>query len=238
MNIEIITTCMGRLDFLQQALPTWIEHTPAYVTVVDYDCPQNSGHWATSLPDADVGRLKVIWLTASERDQGRALFNKSRAINVALDSSRADYVMLIDADTQILGPDLWRWLEPMLECDRVFIAEPTAAERELAGFLAAPRKAFAKLRFDEKMPGWAPHDIDMRVRLYLSGRPAVLTVPPGMLQALPHPDSLRTANYSLPMEDSFARGMQMLAQNAELVSGESFDSILLEPVVQRLLGHI
>ena len=37
-DIAIITTCMGRVEHLQQSLPTWLNQGAAEVVVVEYSC--------------------------------------------------------------------------------------------------------------------------------------------------------------------------------------------------------
>ncbi len=55
--ITFVTTCRGRLAHLRETLPSLVAQPDASVVVVDYGCPEASGHWVEEhFPQVDVVR--------------------------------------------------------------------------------------------------------------------------------------------------------------------------------------
>lgn len=183
----IITTCKGRLAFLKQTLPTWLERTDCAVLVVDWDCPDGASDWATSLREPRVRAL-------SPRNTGP--WNKPKALNSALRflaaplSVPSQRALFLDADTI-----LWKQLSnaDLGAPDEMRIVRPSEGERDLTGVLAMPMHSFGSAGlFNEDLVGYGAEDLDMRLRLYLRAGLCVTTFEPGTFTAIPHSDELRT----------------------------------------------
>ena len=180
----IVTTCMGRLSFLKQALPTWLLYTELPVLVIDYSCPDFTADYIDGLHNPRVEAMRV---TAAVETS--LIFNKSRALNIAIERlwlRRESRVLLLDADTTITYKG-----DLVALPNEMWIAQ---RERDLTGVLLAETEAILSCDggFDEHFVGWAPEDLDLRLRLYCSARkPALRLFPDGWLCPLPHGDELR-----------------------------------------------
>jgi hypothetical protein len=222
----IVTTCMGRLSFLKQALPTWLR-TGLQVLVVDYDCPDGTGEWieATYIP----WRVQVLYVDADHANYTRPIFNKARALNAAFDKLAAcgeDRVLLLDADTMFFG----NWHELDVPRDEFRIVLPGV--RDLTGVLMAPLQALLDIGgANEGMAGYGVEDLDLRLRLFTRAKLKVSRFSSRTFGALPHDDELRGQNYANTDIGSTARAnlalmwrglepdeVQMIRDNLELAT--------------------
>ncbi|HVV52835.1 MAG TPA: glycosyltransferase family A protein [Polyangia bacterium] len=190
--------CKGRLAFLAQSLPTFLDQADLVCCLVDYDCPEGCGDWAeATYPEAArAGRLVVV------RAKNRPLFNKSAAHNLgsrAALAAGAAHVVFADADT-LLAPGFSSWLRPRLENRKFWIAalRPDGCdELGLYGLLVAPARALEATRgYDERFEGWGSEDLDLRLRLRFAERLELGEVPLDLLRGLPHDSALRTQFYA------------------------------------------
>src|SRR4051812_16837551 len=102
-TITLITTCMGRLEFLKQTLPAAIAQRDTTVVVVDYSCPQNCGLWVeSSFPQARVIRI-----------EGQDRFNLARARNSGVEACQTPWLGFLDADI-LLAPTFSETVLPTL----------------------------------------------------------------------------------------------------------------------------
>ena len=189
--VTIITTCMGRLDFLKQALPTWGNHPKV---VVDYSCPQNCGEWAKD--QAEIVKVR-----------GEEYFNLSRARNAGA-RGRTGVLAFLDADA-LLSPDFWSWVFINKKPGNLIVCE----NRSMGGLIIVDATAFHALGgFNESFEGWGYEDVDMRKRLEASGLRKI-NIPKHLFSTLPHSDETRVANYRIKdklLSDQLNRS---LAQN-------------------------
>lgn len=198
-SATILTTCMGRLSFLRRTLPTWVEHTPANILVVDYCDPDLSGeHVSRYSYDHGLGhRLSACWYPPerASRDRGAAVFSKPMALNYGIERITTDYTILLDADT-IVHDGFWARWSPEAARDGFVVVSPTVQHRSLSGLLTVPTQALRSIEgFDSSMLGWGCEDMDVRLRLALAaGLPYRLVDPVGV-EALEHDDHLRVRYY-------------------------------------------
>jgi len=193
-SLWLTAPCKGRLAFIEQSLPTFIRQDGVVCCLVDYDCPDGCGDWAeAAYPDAvRAGRLVVV------RATDRPFFNKSAAHNLGARralAGEASHVIFADADT-LLAPEFSGWLRPRLDDRRFWVAalRPDGCdELGLYGLLVVPAPALrATCGYDERFEGWGSEDLDLRLRLRFSERLDVGEIPLELLEALDHPEELRT----------------------------------------------
>jgi hypothetical protein len=232
----IITTCMGRLEHLKRSLPTWLEHTDAKILVVDYSCPDKTADWVRSLGNE---RVTCIEVAADQSLYSRPIFNKARALNVALPRVTDDITILLDADTLIDGRELEKTASTLPVNKMAFVA-PLPEHRDLTGVLVVHTMHLRQIRgFDEGMVGWGAEDLDVRLRLYLELglAPLILSSPlRAMLSSIEHTDELRVAHYT---QKDLARSnddnvRRMLGKHAS--SAKAVYALVQDPEIKLLLG--
>jgi hypothetical protein len=191
-GLWVIVTCMGRLEFLRQTLPTVLANVDATYCLVDYSCPERAGDWVRRAHPDECRSGRIVVISVSDQ---RA-FHKAAALNAgarAALAGGAEYLCFLDADS-VAGPDLGRFLEAQLAPAR-FLVELRSAS--LFGFLGVPAEAFARLGgFDERIVGYGGEDIEMRLRLRLVLGLESAELPLGHVFALPHSGELRTRHYT------------------------------------------
>lgn len=167
---------MGRLPHLKETF----EAFPKPCVVVDYSCPDHSGDWAE-----EQGAVVV-------RVTGETHFHKTRALNAGAQRAiklGATQLAFLDADT-VVNPG---FLGLVLDKTTSWIAAP--GHPALVGILVTPTEDFLRVKgYDEGYRGWGCEDLDMRLRLHLSGS-VFEYVPTVVLSSIPHNDDLRTQNY-------------------------------------------
>jgi hypothetical protein len=224
-DCTIVTTCCDRLEFLQQALPTWREHTPCPIVVVDYSCPRGTGAWAEGAGATVVQAL------------GKPHFNKPHAQNLGVAAVSTTFTMLLDADC-IAHAGFWEWVSARLSGGSMSIVPPEISRRDLTGFLAVETQALRAEPFDERFVSYGFEDIDVRLRLYLSGVAHVHMMPVGLLSALPHSHALRSQHF--PEKNlivSSTQNLDLLARKVFDRTGAPIKELLRDPVAALLLGQ-
>jgi len=177
-DLQLLTTCKGRLDHLRQTLPTWLAHTSVGIIVVDYDCPDRCGERAA----AQDPRIQVV------RVPDRSAFNLSEARNAGLAVATAPWVGFIDADV-FLAPDFEAQVTAQLQEGRYLLVDQP--EGDLFGTMVAPRSVLQSLGgYDEAFEGWGVEDMDMRRRLEVRGLVAD-TMARRLFDFIPHGDDRR-----------------------------------------------
>ena len=197
----IVTTCMQRLDFLKNALPTWLAHTRFPVVVVDYSCPEGTGAWIRS--EGGFGGRVAVAPCRAETIDGRPVFNPARARNTgaaaAMDSAADGVLLFLDADT-LLEPGFGDWAERAMT--------PEAMEGSQCAVVGRPSPLFGALGvgaarfreaggYDEGFTGWGGEDLELRIRLHRAGL-ACLPMPEHLMRSIPHSNALRARNSARP----------------------------------------
>lgn len=180
-QISFITTCKGRLGFLQQSLPKMVAQADAEVIVVDYACPENAGAWV----EGHFPGVRVV------RVENARYFVGAHARNVGAAQARAPWLCFVDADI-LLDPQFSRNLLPQLKAGCFFQAHPLP--RQMVGTSVLRREDFESVGgYDEVIAGWGGEDMDFYDRLLLRGLHRA-AFPREWLDEIPHSDEIRGAN--------------------------------------------
>lgn len=167
---------MGRLAHLKETFAAF----PKPCVVVDYSCPDRSGDWAEEQGAAVV------------RIPGETHFHKTRALNAGAQRAielGATQLAFLDADT-IVNPGFVDYVRGKTTS---LICHPW--HPPLVGVLITPTEDFLRVKgYDEGYRGWGCEDLDMRLRLHLSGS-VFEYLPSTDLSSIQHNDELRTQNY-------------------------------------------
>lgn len=179
-EVTVITTCKGRLAHLQQSLPRLAAcHGPPLI-LVDYDCPEACGPWASR----DYPAVQVV-----RAAPGTPTFSIARARNLGAAQARTRWLAFVDADT-LVAPSFAEELKAAQQPGHFYLAAP--GQDDLAGFLVCERAAFLQVGgYDEVFEGWGSEDRDMALRLERLGKHRSLFQGTG-LTALPHDDLQRS----------------------------------------------
>jgi hypothetical protein len=181
----------------------------ANVIVVDYSCPDNTGTYVREhFPSA---RLVTV--------EGQRNFSNWRARNAGAAIATSEVLLFCDADT-ILADNCVDWLSTHLpqgalghferRQQRKFNkARHNLADNQLAGFLAVPRSAFARIGgYDDVLEGYgAGGDTDLTYRLGASGLNFFNLDPAIIEEVLEHGDDDRVRFHRDSMAQSFAAGL-------------------------------
>lgn len=169
-RFAVITTCKGRLSHLQQTLPGWLAvscNVPWELWVVDYDCPQGTFGWVSTLAPPRRVHLRALRLR-----QALPLFCKSHAINLAACQTQAEVIVQLDADLQIREPAwLWNFVSPVVQGRKQLRFVDWRRDRSVtqqgygSGMLAVATRLFHRVRgYDERLLGWGYEDTDFGQR--------------------------------------------------------------------------
>lgn len=180
-KFSFITTCKGRLQHVQQTLPSLVQQSDCECIVVDYNCPQKTGDWV----EQNFPQVKVVRVTD---DEGWII---SRARNLGAQAANTEWLIFIDADIRLVG-DLFSWLTPQLAPGNFFRAGITREKMDNFGTFVCHRDDFAKTGgYDELLRGWGKEDNDMYYRLRINGCTQHF-FPAQFIDPIPHDDEQRT----------------------------------------------
>lgn len=158
MKVSIITTCKGRLHHLKETLPTWLEQkgkTEYEIIVVDYDDPDGSYDYITSLNNPKVRAVKA-------QDCGE-YFNLSRARNIGALEALGDIFFFIDADT-FIEPKFLHYHVSKVLVDGSYVTGWKYGDG--TGCCMVWKRDFMAVRgYNEVVDGWGFDDIDFYNRL-------------------------------------------------------------------------
>ncbi len=143
------------------------------------------------------------------RVEGEDQWNLCRAYNFAASRAAGSILLKLDADSW-LNPAIN--LEKLLEQSAIWFGDGSGGT---AGQWLMKRDAFDAVGgFNERMLGWGFDDKDLRARLVLQFGERVKTLPPGVLNAIRHSDSLRAGCRLGQLSNSFARNKSLAALRA------------------------
>lgn len=114
LNAAIVTTCKGRIDYLKQCLPSWLDQDVGplvrfSIVVVDYGCPDKTADWI-ELSDWTDSLARPVGVHAIRVGRDTEFFNQSRARNIGMRravAAGANVLASVDADV-ILKPHFLR----------------------------------------------------------------------------------------------------------------------------------
>lgn len=181
--LTYITTCKGRLDHLRQTLPRVAAQPGVSIVVVDYDCPQQSGHWVReNFPEARVVRI--------ERAPG---FSPSIARNAGGHAAATPWLAFFDADI-LVSDGFFDNVVRSLASGHYY--RPAPLTWQTWGSVICEREAFRKIGgYDTVYEGWGGEDDDLYALLDFAGVRAA-SFDGSALSEIPHPDEMRTKFHS------------------------------------------
>jgi GT2 family glycosyltransferase len=231
MNITVITTCYGRLRFLQHALPEWAHAGLEDVIVVTGDdCPDDTAAWCKSCH----AHCHVV---AFPKHEGRTVFHKPTAVNAGATIARGEWLLLLDADT--LAHRGIRAHLAAVKPRRFALVRDDYRRRDLTGVLLVERRRFAEVGgLDPRMKGWGAEDIDIRLRLRFALGLEYDLLPDYCLNSLAHDDDLRVVHYAeKDPEASNARNSRIMDDNFAAATGKRLGNELAHSrELRELLG--
>ena len=202
--VSYISTCMGRLEHLRRALPTWLAQPDSEVVVVDWSCPDGSGDWVKA-HHAQAGVVRV---------PGRAHFNLAAARNAGAARASGRWLCFVDADV-LLDPGFSVLVHPLLDPAAYLLSE--GGPHELMGTVVVPADAFRAVGgYDEAIEGWGAEDHDLYTRLRWRGLER-RRYPHHVLSSIPHDESQRVAHAALK-----DRGLNWMVNRAYLEAKWSY----------------
>lgn len=228
-NIIGISTCKGRLSHIQTTVPLFLNNTPEYVKylLVDYDCPEKSGDWLHN-KFYSTNRVEVIYMRSQcHTDVTRGIFHKPIALNAgiryAVNVMRADYIILVDADT-IIKKGFFEEISPLLSKDK-FIISKSDKEADLTGFIIFHKDMYFKSGgFEPSFMGWGAEDLEFRLRLFAKHHYLFDVISDNHLSVIHHDNELRTKYYTdKDIEFSNRRNFRRLKKMYQIYTGNELD---------------
>lgn len=136
-NVEIVTTCMGRLAHLKQTLPLMMKH--AHVTVVDWSCPEKTCQWVF-----DTYGINGVYAISYP---GERYFHHAKARNFGANyfherGSGKEWICFLDAD-RIVSDDFGMHLRDVLK-PGVYVAHPEV-EKNFNGIIVCRYEDWKKV---------------------------------------------------------------------------------------------
>ena len=183
-RICYITTCMGRLDMVQQTLDRVVGQPKSVCIVVDYSCPDDVGGWIESqFPTVQVIRVP-----------GRSRFNLAHARKVGATKvpTNAEWLCFYDADIKFAS-EFATEVIPTLRTGHYYRPEPILNGTS-GTFLVAKSDFERSGGFDELYQGYGGEDVDIYDNFAFLGL-SMATFPGRLLEHLPHLDTERTRYY-------------------------------------------
>jgi glycosyltransferase involved in cell wall biosynthesis len=181
-EVAIVTTCKGRLQYIQRTLPLIVSQSPKEVVVVDYGCPQHVGDWV----EANYPNVTVVRVTD---DPGFCL---SRARNIGARSTSTPWICFTDADV-VIASGWIEWMRQSLVPGFFYLQEAVGEGRnaETCGTVLCTRHDYDLVQgYDEMYRGWGGEDEDFYDRLCPAGTNKGF-FPAHFIHAISHDDSER-----------------------------------------------
>ncbi|MEM9828784.1 MAG: galactosyltransferase-related protein, partial [Planctomycetota bacterium] len=182
IDCTLVATCMGRLDDLQQSLPTWIAQPGVQIVVVDYSCPQKCGVWL----EQHFPSVRVV------RVSGKTYFDRSDAKNFGIQAVQTQWTLLVDADVQ-LHPDFLRSIGALSRPNR-YLRSDHVGEGTGGTMLVETERLRDVGGHDPLYVGWGEEDDDLVDALRFAGLDSA-RFPARLLQHAAHGDDARMENH-------------------------------------------
>jgi len=174
-NVSIISTCMNRMEFLYQSLPTWVNKGFKEIIIIDWSSDKLVIEQLEEFSKYD--NIKVV--RVNDQDH----FNAGKARNHGARVASGDYFLFIDSDMKIVNFD-----RVVLGEDRYYHGENKMPS---FGCCFIPRKAFEAINgYTEFMPGYGWEDNDIYDRLEVAGFERIY-LQKGAAYHIDHPDWMR-----------------------------------------------
>lgn len=182
-TLSLITTCKGRLHYLQQTLPEMVKQEKSECIVVDYGCPQGAGDWvAENFPQVKVVR--------ANDDPG---FNQCRARNLGAVAASSPLLCFVDADIK-LSPSFASWVSDNCAAKTFLRAQPVTMDTW--GTFVCRREDFWRVGgYDEVYEGYGASPEDLYLRLTSAGT-SERGFPATLISSIPNSEAERTAFYA------------------------------------------
>lgn len=125
VKISLVTTCKGRLSYLRESLPTWLDldYDNYEIIVTDYDCPDGT--------EAYVNENRELYRQTSKARDVRVVkvhdkpyFNLNDARNTGADAASGALIFMIDSDVHIRDKGLLKKIDLMHRDGVVFTCNP------------------------------------------------------------------------------------------------------------------
>lgn len=163
LTAAIVTTCKGRLSYLQQCVPSWLSQDALLIDyriyVVDFGCPDGAADWCDQQGEPRVTAIRVV--------NNTEFFNQPRARNIGMRRAIADgagILASVDADVQLPGHFLRRYVGTMIHNNwELCKVETDAGEGRtcFVGTSVVTARLFDEVRgYDEALRGYGHDDTD------------------------------------------------------------------------------
>lgn len=185
-KVSFIVPCKGRLEHIQQTLPTLVNQPNSEYILVDFDCPQKTGDWAkVNYPNVTVARVSPDILPDK--------FNVAMARNIGAKAARTEWLCFIDADNSVIIDDFVNKLN--LESGFSYRPSPIKYGQGFTGFKVVEKCNFDKVfGYDEGMTGWGYEDEDLHTAISKLGI-KTKKFPVDWISSIKHGNDLRTGFY-------------------------------------------
>lgn len=180
-----VTTCMGRLSFLKQTLPSMVGQPDCDCVVVDYSCPEHAGDWV----EANFPQVRVV------RVAGKTNVNVSSARNSGAAVVETPWICFIDCDV-ILDQSFADTILPIIAVGNYYRPDPKG--EGTAGTIVCATEDFRRVGgYDQIYQGWGGEDEDLRDALEFIGRTYQQGCSSSLLTHIEHSDQLRMQFHNL-----------------------------------------
>lgn len=176
-EVSVVTTCMNRIEFLSQSLPTWLGRGFKEIVIVD---------WNSETPILD--EIKAITKGCEEtikvvRVEGMDHFNAGLARNTGTRETTSEYVLYMDSDIKVIN-----FMNVKLSPETFYHG---LNKRSPFGTCFIPKKALEDVNgYTELMPGYGWEDNDLYIRVEEAGYNRVY-LDRGCIEHIDHSDELR-----------------------------------------------
>lgn len=165
IHAAVVTPCKGRLNYLQQCLPSWLAQDclpliEFSIYVVDYGCPDGAADWCVRQDEPRLTTVRV------HRDT--EFFNLSRARNIGMRRAvdcGAEILAVVDADMQLPPHFLRQYAATMLqnqwELCKILAAGHSPESPCFFGTCVVTSRMFNRVRgYDESLNDYGHEDTD------------------------------------------------------------------------------